>query len=350
MVTQNAPADSNMISPLLLTPADATAKDDTHTYGGETPAPTPSSIPHQSIRTIEPDHVSNFTPSPQMNISPSELLDHQQIGEQDPQPTTHSSTVASPSTEPGEFHLFPKLPLELRRMIWKHALAGPKVHQAIRDTSLSDDRLIDNIRLKPFNIPIMEVCRESNQIANEMYYHPIHWIPELNSMITYYDTCINSKEDILYLPNIVSGPFDPPSSFLPCAAGHILGSLVNKHSLAELQHIAIDLPDSFGAVLKNELQFLSNTNLKTLTVTLHAQDCLHFPLLVDITADVDLLPPKAGVVDKQCEGDIEDIRRTVEAIKPWKELGQYPPEVKVAVLRVGGAEGIDCCLPSEKKK
>ncbi len=85
------------------------------------------------------------------------------------------------------FDLFPKLPIELRTMIWRHALPGPRLVRVMVDEaaphfgSLEIDRhngsgrkythSFNKLREQPARPPpqLLHVCRESRQIALETY-------------------------------------------------------------------------------------------------------------------------------------------------------------------------------------
>lgn len=70
-----------------------------------------------------------------------------------------------------DFHLFSKLPLEIRRMIWVHSLPGPRIVD-LRFSNLGPRRGFPNKwqLISPTEIPIaLHVCKESREEAKRYY-------------------------------------------------------------------------------------------------------------------------------------------------------------------------------------
>ncbi|KAI1737431.1 hypothetical protein F4680DRAFT_428626 [Xylaria scruposa] len=77
--------------------------------------------------------------------------------------SSHESASATSDSAAPSFPQFPKLPLELRIMIWKFAMPGPRNYIM---PSNSDD-IAENRR--NFYAPLSEVCFESRRILSEVY-------------------------------------------------------------------------------------------------------------------------------------------------------------------------------------
>lgn len=76
---------------------------------------------------------------------------------------------ATPKSEQVDFHLFPKLPNEMRHMIWRASLSESRV-LSVSDERLFSDRLYFRKGDNQENPTALSVCRESRAIALEEYH------------------------------------------------------------------------------------------------------------------------------------------------------------------------------------
>jgi hypothetical protein len=108
---------------------------------------------------------------------------------------------------PLRFPQFPHLPSEIRHLVWKQALPGPRLihlqHYLTRDDQVPADEEIYNLGFRTRStIPLASVCRESRDIVEEIY--TLAFGTEFSSARTWFDF----KRDTLYLnwdQDVVSG-------------------------------------------------------------------------------------------------------------------------------------------------
>jgi 2EXR family len=82
-----------------------------------------------------------------------------------------SKPVSTPVHAPGPlttFPLFRKLPVEIRRMIWKHSLPGERFLEFVSEYEPAD-WIVFFIQCKDKKIPHMSACHESRAVAREEY-------------------------------------------------------------------------------------------------------------------------------------------------------------------------------------
>ena len=82
-----------------------------------------------------------------------------------------SKPVITPVDAPGPlttFPLFRKLPLEIRRMIWKYSLPGERFLEFVGEHE-PGDLPVSFLYCKDKEIPHMSACHESRAVAREEY-------------------------------------------------------------------------------------------------------------------------------------------------------------------------------------
>ncbi|VUC32443.1 unnamed protein product [Clonostachys rosea] len=83
-----------------------------------------------------------------------------------------------PATEITSFHLFPRLPVEVRLKIWENALSARRrlltVRLAPSDLSKASASYTTSVVEKPRISPLWSICQESRQAAHEFFRLPVH--------------------------------------------------------------------------------------------------------------------------------------------------------------------------------
>lgn len=165
------------------------------------------------------------------------------------------------------FPSFPRLPFELRLKIWKVALPGRRVVQAILDhesrerTPRGSTEKLDWFTIKTNQPPpaLLHVCHESRVVALEKYNTCLDTI-STSSYIR-----IDPLEDIMYFSKKRRAHPLPPADIN-------LGTIMTPESLERIRYLAADLLYTWPWRV-NGVTFGSLKSLERLIIVLHTTTC-----------------------------------------------------------------------------
>jgi len=108
------------------------------------------------------------------------------------------SNLPSAAIPVGDFVRFSRLPLELRRIIWKFALPGPQVVKVTTGHYENDVNRHEKLKINVGLPNLMHVCRESRQICLEKYSVKLACETRLPSDCARFDP----EDDTIYIPDL----------------------------------------------------------------------------------------------------------------------------------------------------
>jgi hypothetical protein len=114
----------------------------------------------------------------------------------------HADQISKKSSNhDDEFTLFPKLPLELRRKIWSHALPGARVLEIYS----REPKKIPEIGKDDHNtiVPFLKACSESREVVMHKYRVIEGWVFGLRHLTIDSILCFDPKQDTVYLTGAV---------------------------------------------------------------------------------------------------------------------------------------------------
>lgn len=219
-----------------------------------------------------------------------------------------NSAALAPIVEPavGAFECFPKFPPELRRMIWKLALPGPRVIEVVAHCVL---RGPEKTKTKTLAVNVdmpalMHVCRESRQVSLEKYSVKLANNKKYPNNYARFDP----SEDIIYIPDLYNMGMPKLKRFSPVG-------LFSTKALDTLQSLVISVEDYFSTEGMNgwNIDFTPFKALKIISVIpdfeRHCEFCGEAPRApeLDISLDHD---GTDDVIPGEIEGKPDDDSKT----------------------------------------
>ncbi|PMD46695.1 hypothetical protein L207DRAFT_629204 [Hyaloscypha variabilis F] len=175
-------------------------------------SPSPSSTnvaPNCRVENVDSD-ISFLTSTPNSQTTPHSATERPsdlEVVQVSTSVPDHQQTIGTASEM--SFTLFPKFPLELRRMVWSCAISSPRVIE------------LQSVKLTPRvtkSIALMAVCREAREVALA-FYHLIRLGPTISTPPFYFSAensiCLlnDSSSTMMLLPPAIRDTSHPWNTF-----------------------------------------------------------------------------------------------------------------------------------------
>lgn len=237
------------------------------------------------------------------------------------------------------FHLFPKLPTEIRLRIWKLALCGPRIlglvlaHDMLSELSDPNEPIRPRIEVNHPPDVLLHVNRESREEALRKYTLRLStvdteshdWIDPINDTLL-----LEYSSDYIYENYCITQDLE------------LYGHYISVELRGQLQKLAIDeLLWSTCDQIKSLLESFSG--LKEFTLVTHGDNCLEKWKMSH--SDISFIDPDDAESKDEQNATLDSLEKTVQGFKDSKTgqplLGiRAIPELRVKFMRRGGQR---CC-------
>jgi hypothetical protein len=210
-----------------------------------------------------------------------------------------------------EFRVFPNLPLELRRIIWKHALPGSQVIDLYRYSRYTEG--FDGLEVAPSSqrplVRLMKACHEAYEVVRS-HYHPIN--PRA------FGVKRSSPGAILLMdPNLDIVNLDGREAALSFLDDLHVPTHLGAQELAKIQSLAVDYDTFYNITKADSVQDLKPLkSLKKIFVTVEEESRLLQPDVSTSFFDRRKWPVRLSTLTTDDSREYEASERDIEQM--WK--------------------------------